>query len=191
LRPAPAWAAAALAAALLIVAFTLHSPFSTRRAAPASSGAGAQVALLPPPPALSLPPATTPMVVAPAVAVTVPAVRDAVQADAGSHYHVTTVGMTRPARAPAPHPAYVSTRATMADTAAATPEDATESAAPVTDRVAAIGEEQPAPESTNSGDLANEVVSGLVVDAVLSTYLEGAPANVKVTPAVLSTENSE
>jgi hypothetical protein len=79
----------------------------------------------------------------------------------------------------------------MAATAAAPPDDAGEGAAPATARVARVDDDQPAPEATNSGDLANEVVSGLVADAVLSTYLDGAPANVHVTPAVLTTESSE
>jgi hypothetical protein len=45
----------------------------------------------------------------------------------------------------------------------------------------------PNPGSRNSGDFASEVVGGLVADAVLSDYLEGAPAGLKVTPALLTT----
>lgn len=45
----------------------------------------------------------------------------------------------------------------------------------------------PNPAARNSGDFANEVVGGLVAEAVLADYLGGAPEGLKITPALLTT----
>jgi predicted anti-sigma-YlaC factor YlaD len=200
LRLAPSWTAAAVAAAaLLIVAFTFHGP-GTVTPGPSSLGSPARVAVAPPAVSSVLPEPTSPATVAPAA----PPLRVAVvapqSAPTARSYHVEEVSLPYAPPAPAqsaPHSAYARARATMADTAAAQPQDTTEPAAPEADRVARVGEDvhvdetETTSESGHSGDFANEVVGGLVADAVLSTYLEGAPANVKITPAVLTTESSE
>lgn len=45
----------------------------------------------------------------------------------------------------------------------------------------------PNPAARNSGDFANEVVGGMVAEAVLADYLGGAPEGLKITPALLTT----
>jgi hypothetical protein len=191
LRPAPYWAAAALATAVLVLAFALHGPSLTPVHSHAA-GAGLSRAATPPGTAPALPGPTSAAAGANVAATVRVAALPTTPAPASHSYRLQSVSMrypAPPAARPAPQPAYVRVRATMADTAAADPDDTAGATAPEADRVARVDVDgdQGTSEADNSGDFAKEVVGGLVADAVLSTYLDGAPANVKITPAVLTT----
>ena len=187
LRLAPAWAAAAVAVVVLaaLVATRLPGP-----SAPGTSPAPPVVASTPP----SLAPeAPVPLVLAaPPPPVVVAVVAEPAPVRAYRRPARSGPGSVPPPAAPAtpaasaPRLAYVHARMDMADTTAArpnTPLREPESRSRVTPMRLAGGSNV----SRNSGSFADEVVGGLIADAVLSSYLEGAPEGVHVAPAVLTT----
>ncbi len=188
LRLAPAWAAAALTAVVFVLVFATRW---SGPAVPVASPAG------PAPPVVAVAPPEAPpeepvprVAAAPETDVVVAAVTERSPVRAGRRR--ARVGPSRPAPpsaarpAPAPRLAYARTRMAMADMTAArphTPLAAPEGLARVTPVDLADGTRV----SRNSGSFADEVVGGLIAEAVLSNYLEGAPAGVRATPAVMTT----
>lgn len=82
--------------------------------------------------------------------------------------------------------AYVAARTAVADTASVRPRVSMEAPTSGT-RIASLRSGPGTNVVRNSSDFADEVVGGLIAEVVLSNYLEGAPAGVNVTPAVLNT----